>query len=140
MGIKIKNLKYAFAFLILSTIEVLGQDKLTEVKKYAFDKCLSYNYQKIDSNFYNTYKDASGVQFSINGNFLENDELKNKIIDYTINETGQYYSIKNNLHFETGDKNIIFYNCFDFYQSKKLDSYIRKLIGLTPKKKTSKKG
>ncbi|MGH1516444.1 hypothetical protein [Chryseobacterium sp. JK1] len=139
MGIKIKKIKYVFAFLILSNIEVLGQNKLMEVKKYAFNKCLSYNYQKIDLSFYNTYKDASGVQFSINGNFLEDDELKNKIIDYTINETGQYYSMKNSLHFETGDKNIIFYNCFGFYESKELDSYIRKLIGVHPKKKTSKK-
>ncbi len=128
MGIKIKNFRYALAFLALSTVKVLGQNKLTEVKKYAFEKCLSYNYQKIDSNFYNTYKDASGVQFSINGNFLENDELKNKIIDYTINETGQYHSMKNSLHFETVDKNIIFYNCFDFYESKKLDSYIKNLL------------
>ena len=73
-------------------MKIIAQNKGVEIKKFAFNKCLSYNYQKIDSTFYKTYKDVSGVQISLNGNFLEHDDLKNKIIDYTIAVTGLYYS------------------------------------------------
>jgi hypothetical protein len=107
MGNKIKKGKYILILLLVS-MKIIAQNKGIEIKKFAFNKCLSYNYQKIDSTFYKTYKDASGIQISLNGNFLEDDELKNKIIDYTIAVTGLYYSQKNNLHLETGDKNIVF--------------------------------
>lgn len=104
--------------LLLISLKSLGQNKVIELKKYAFSKCLDYNYQKIDSTFYQIYKDASAVQISIDGNFLQDDELKNRIIDYTISVTEKYYSQKNNLHFEKGDKNIVFCNCINFYESK----------------------
>ncbi|UWY28742.1 hypothetical protein N4T20_02180 [Flavobacterium sp. TR2] len=126
MGTKIKDI-YIVIFLLFF-LKIVGQNKIVEIKKYAFNKCLSYNYQKIDSTFYKTYRDASGVQISINGGFLENDELKNKIVDYTIAITGIYHSQENNLHFETGDKNIIFCNCFNFYESKGLDKFVKKLL------------
>lgn len=126
-------------FLIFSTKVLLGQNKINEAKKYAFNKCISYNYQKIDGNFYNIYKDASGTQISIEGNFLEDEEFKNKLIDYTIEKTGLYYSLKNNLHFENGDKNTVFYNCLHFYESKELDNYVKKILGIRPKKKSIKK-
>ncbi|MEZ0128539.1 hypothetical protein AB9T88_01480 [Flavobacterium sp. LBUM151] len=127
MGTKINKGKYILILLLVS-MKIIAQNKGIEIKKFAFNKCLSYNYQKIDSTFYKTYKDASGIQISLNGNFLEDDELKNKIIDYTIAVTGLYYSQKNNLHLETGDKNIVFCNCFDFYESKDLDKFIKKLL------------
>jgi hypothetical protein len=126
MGTKIKGI-YVLIVLLISS-KIIGQNKVSEIKKYAFNQCIVLNYSKIDSTFYKTYKDASGVQISINGSFLENDDLKNKIIDYTINITGLYYLQKNNLHFETGDKNIIFCNCFDFYESRELDRFIKKML------------
>ncbi|WP_202703517.1 hypothetical protein [Flavobacterium sp. UGB4466] len=133
MGIKIKKNNYLLLFVLLIFTKAIGQNKVAEIKKYAFNKCLSYNYQKIDSTFYNTYKDASGVQISINGNFLEDDELKNKVIDYVIAVTGLYYSQKNNLHFETGDRNIVLCNCFAFYESKGLDLFVKKIVNVKDK-------
>ena len=127
MGAKIKKGIYILLLLLIS-MKIIGQNKNIEIKKFAFNKCLNYNYQKLDSSFYKTFKDASGVQISIDGNFLEDVDLKNKIIDYTIAVTGLYYSQKNNLHFESGDKNIIFCNCFDFYESRELDIFIKKLL------------
>jgi len=126
MGTKIKGI-YVLIVLLISS-KIIGQNKVSEIKKYAFNQCIVLNYSKIDSTFYKTYKDASGVQISIDGNFLEDVDLKNKIIDYTIAVTGLYYSQKNNLHFESGDKNIIFCNCFDFYESRELDIFIKKLL------------
>jgi hypothetical protein len=127
MGTRIEKAKYVLVILLIS-LKCLGQNKVIQLKKYAFSKCLDYNYQKIDSTFYQIYKDASAVQISIDGNFLEDDELKNKIIDYTISVTEKYHSQKNNLHFETSDKNIVFCNCINFYESKELDRFIKKSI------------
>jgi hypothetical protein len=127
MGTKMKKSIYILITLLIS-VKIIGQNKVIEIKKYAFNKCLSYNYQKIDSTFYVTYKDASGVQISINGNFFANDDFKKKIIDYTIDVTRLYHFQKNNLHFETGNKNIVFCNCFDFYESKELDKFVKKLL------------
>jgi hypothetical protein len=127
MGAEIEKAKYILVILLIS-LKCIGQNKVLELKKYAFSKCLDYNYQKIDSTFYQIYKDASAVQISIDGNFLQDDELKNRIIDYTISVTEKYYSQKNNLHFETGDKNIVFCNCINFYESKELDRFIKKTL------------
>ncbi|OOV19199.1 hypothetical protein [Flavobacterium sp. LM4] len=127
MGTKTEKANYILLILLIS-LKCLGQNKVIELKKYAFSKCLDYNYQKIDSTFYKIYKDASAVQISIDGNFLEDDELKNRIINYTISVTEKYYSQKNNLHFETGDKNIVFCNCINFYESKELDKFIKKVL------------
>jgi hypothetical protein len=110
--------------VLLISAKIIGQSKVTEIKKYAFNQCVILNYSKIDS----ILNDASTVQFSVRGNFIEESNLIKNIIDYTVLKTSNYYSQKNNLHFETGDKNIIFCNCFDFYESQELDKFIKKLL------------
>ncbi|WP_456311934.1 hypothetical protein [Pseudomonas shirazensis] len=105
-----------------------SQKKDLNIKKFAFNQCLILNYTKIDSTFYSDTNDASTVQFSVNGNFDEDNELKESINNYTVLKTSNYYSKKNNLHFESGDKNIIFCNCFNFYESVELDKFIKKLL------------
>ena len=127
MGIRIKKAECILIVLLISA-KIIGQSKVTEIKKYAFNQCVILNYRKIDSIFYNKLNDASTVQFSVRGNFIEDSNLIKNIIDYTVLKTSNYYSQKNNLHFETGDKNIIFCNCFDFYESQELDKFIKKLL------------
>ncbi|QIY91207.1 MULTISPECIES: hypothetical protein [Chryseobacterium] len=135
MGAKIDILRLSLILVLLFSINLSAQYKITEIKKYAFNRCLQYNYSKMDSTFYDVYKDASGVQYSVNGKFIENEDLKNKINDYVIAKTKGYYSKKNNLHFESGEKNTITYDCFIFYESKELDSFIKKVIGINNRKK-----
>lgn len=77
MRTKIEKAKYILVILLI-LLKCLGQNKVVEIKKYAFNKCLNYNYQKNDSTFYKTYKDASEIQISVDG---KDDELKNKILD-----------------------------------------------------------
>ncbi|MGH1516440.1 hypothetical protein [Chryseobacterium sp. JK1] len=134
MGAKIK-----FLLLLIFPIGIFSQNKVTNLKKLAFNYCLVGNYSAIDSTFYNKFKDASSTQISIDGNFLENEELTSKINNFTTTQTSKYYSRDNNLHFESGNKNVIFCDCLRFYESKELGNYIKKLIGVAPKKKTSKK-
>lgn len=134
MGTKVITFKLLLMLTLLLSLSLSAQYKISDIKKYAFNRCLQYNYSKIDSTFYDVYKDASGVQYSVNGKFIENQDLKNKINDYVIARTKGYYSKKNNLHFESGEKNTITYDCFIFYESKELDSFIKKVIGINNRK------
>ncbi|WP_123868055.1 hypothetical protein [Chryseobacterium lactis] len=135
MGTKIDIIRLSLIMMLLFSINLSAQYKVSEIKKYAFNRCLQYNYSKIDSTFYDVYKDGSGVKSSVIGKFIEDQDLKNKVNDYTIAKTNEYYSKKNNLHFESGDKNTITYDCFDFYESKELDGFIKKMIGIKKSKK-----
>ncbi|ASE61931.1 hypothetical protein H3Z85_22440 [Chryseobacterium indologenes] len=135
MGIKIKFL----LLVLILPIGVFSQNKVTNLKKLAFNYCLVGNYSAIDSAFYNKFKDASATQIAIDGNFFENEELTTKINNFTTSQTSKYYSRDNNLHFESGNKNIIFCDCLSFYESKELDNYVRKLIGSASQRKSSKK-
>ncbi|MCS4301886.1 hypothetical protein [Chryseobacterium sp. BIGb0232] len=61
-------------------------------------------------------------------------------LDTFVNKTtSNYYKMDVVENLEDNKANYIFWHCMDFYESKELDNYIRKLIGVTPKKKTSKK-
>jgi len=127
------KIKFILLLLIIP-FGMFGQSKISNLKKLAFNYCLIGNYSAIDSTFYHKYKDASSVQISINGNFFENEELANKIDLFTTNATSKYYSRGNTLHFESGSKNTIICDCLSFYESKELDDFTRKLLGLKIKK------
>lgn len=135
MAIKIIKLKNTtLLILLMCSINILAQHEIKTLKKYAFNKCINYNYLKIDSTFYSKYQDASGIQLSVEGNFIENPELQTKIINYTIEKTGFYYLRKNDLHFDYGDRNTIVYDCLNFYESKELKIFIKKLDNITSKR------
>lgn len=94
--------------MLLISAKIIGQSKVTEIKKYAFNQCVILNYSKIDSIFYNKLNDASTVQFSVRGNFIEDSNLIKNIIDYTVLKTSNYYSQKNNLHLRQEIKILFF--------------------------------
>lgn len=125
--------------LLIIPLGMFGQVKYSELKKLAFNYCLVGNYSAIDSTFYNKFKDASSIQISIDGNFFENEDLKAKIDSFTISRTSKYYSQGNNLHFESENKNTIVCNCLQFYESKELDTYVKKVLKINSKKKSTKR-
>ncbi|MBE8726766.1 hypothetical protein [Flavobacterium hungaricum] len=127
-------MKKYIIFWLCSFAIAFGQNKKVNIKKFAFNQCIIINYSKIDTNFYNNLNDASTVQFSVDGNFLEDPDLIEKVINFTTLQTSSYYSRKNNLHFEQGNKNIVFCDCFNFYESKQLDKFVRKLLSNTAQK------
>lgn len=126
MGTKIKR-RILLLFIIFIPFFLQAQD-VKNVKKYAFFKCLKFNYQKIDTNFWDNYRDASGIMISLDGSFFENPKFQDKIIDFVDKETVDFHSNEISLHLETGYKNIVFCRCLDFYESKLLDRFIRKLL------------
>lgn len=49
---------------------------------------------------------------------------------------GNFYSIESSYYSESGTSNAITSMCLEFYESKELDDFTRKLLGLKIKKRT----
>ncbi|MGH1516438.1 hypothetical protein [Chryseobacterium sp. JK1] len=131
MGIKIISTVLCIFF---STI-ITAQTESVILKKYALHKCLSNNYKNADPSFISHDYSAS-YMFQIKSADYSKLNLLDKHIEKT---TSDYYKMGITENLEDSKANYIFWHCMDFYESKELDNYIRKLIGVTPKKKTSKK-
>jgi len=148
MGIKISlfmtkynSFKTFLTLILLQTSLYQAQTSNVgdNMKKYAFDHCLYINYNKIDSSFLTKFKlkDMSSTEFSTLGKLTDNQT--EKLRNYTIKEAGSFYSMGHTYYSEQENSNIIVAKCLYFYESTKLDNYIRKLIGSTSQRKSSKK-
>lgn len=116
-------------FLLLSTVIIYGQKKQINLKKYALNSCIFSNYSRIDSTFRIKFKDASASKFSVEGNFNEDNELTDKVVEFTLAKTATYYLSQNNLHFDLDEnRNSILCDCLRFYESKELDKFIKKIL------------
>lgn len=130
MGIKI-----IAVFILIGNILYSQSKEIQTVKKYALQKCLKENYNSIDSTFTSHDYSASYIVQIKNAD----PNILNKVNDFTIKNTSQYYKMGVSENLEDSKANYVFWHCMDFYESKELDNYIRKIIGIVPKKKTSKK-
>ncbi|PQA91162.1 hypothetical protein B0A69_18070 [Chryseobacterium shigense] len=131
MGIKMISTALCVFF---STI-ITAQTESVILKKYALHKCLSDNYKSADPSFISHDYSAS-YMFQIKNADYNKLNLLDKHIEET---TSDYYKMGITENLEDSKANYIFWHCMDFYESKELNNYIRKLIGVTTKKKTSKK-
>lgn len=131
MGIKITSVALCIFF---STI-ISAQTAQTVLKKYALHKCLSNNYKNADSSFISHDYSAS-YMFQIKAADYNKLNLLDKHIEKA---TSDYYKMGIIENLEDSRANYVFWYCMDFYESKELNSYIKKLIEVTTKKKNSKK-
>lgn len=114
--------------LIRVNAQVSNADKVRYAKKYAFNYCIFNNYSKLDSNYHKTYKDASGLMFSIYGQFNENEKAKKKLINFILKKTSTFFSQRTAL--QDISKNIVICNCFNFYESAELKNFVIKLFSV----------
>lgn len=121
--------------LIGNTIYSQSKEEIQTVKKYALQKCLKENYNSIDPTFISHDYSASYIVQIKNAD----PNILNKINDFTIKNTSQYYKMGVAENLDDSKANYVFWHCMNFYESKELDNYVRKLIGVIPKKETSKK-
>lgn len=131
MGIKIIS---AALCVFFSTI-ITAQTESVILKKYALYKCLSNNYKHADPAFISHDYSASYI-FQIKNADYNKLNLLDKYIEKT---TSDYYKMGITENLEDSKANYVFWYCMDFYESKELDSYIKKLVGITPKKKSIKR-
>jgi len=63
-------------------------------------------------------------------------EQQSKLIrDFTEKMAGSFYSIESSYYSESGSSNTITSMCLEFYDSKELDDFTKKLLGLKRKEK-----
>ncbi|MCA6068707.1 hypothetical protein JI747_016180 [Chryseobacterium sp. RG1] len=130
MGTKIINIVLLFFFnAILS-----AQTEVGNLKKYSLHKCLSSNYKKADPSFVSHDYSASYI-FQLKKADYNNLNSIDTFVDKT---TGDYYKRGVMENLEDANANYIFWYCMDFYQSKELDSFIKKIAGATGKKSLKK--
>ncbi|MEC5396001.1 hypothetical protein [Bergeyella sp. RCAD1439] len=136
MGIKIKQIVF-FSLIFLNHL-IYGQtieDKIKYMKKYAYCSCIYINNNKLDSTYLNNKfqsSDKSQKLFADLGKI--SDEQKDKIRSFTEKQTKYSTVIESSYYSETGKSNTITADCIFFYESKELDSYIKKILDITPKK------
>ena len=100
--------------------DLAKRDRIKLLKKYAFYLCMEHNYNRIDSIFRFPNDHIGGVVFFHYGL----DEIK----DF-VNQNTQFKFPNGLLKNEMGDPkaNLICLDCFDFYESKELDRFVRKI-------------
>lgn len=121
-------LKYGVMLLLLVSCASIKQKKenLESFKELAYCKCVQANYSMIDSTFGSTYQD-----FSTSVIFMERSlskEIWDSLSVYSSGKTfGAYQSASHTTSEYTGS-NFISLSCLQFYKSKELDAYIKKLM------------
>ena len=103
--------------------DLTKRDRIKLLKKYAFYLCMEHNYNRIDSIFRFPNDHIDGVVF-----FHYGLEVLEKTKDFVIQNT-QFEFPSGRLKNEIGDPkaNLICLDCFDFYESKELDRFVRKM-------------
>ncbi|MCC9020619.1 hypothetical protein [Flavobacterium lipolyticum] len=130
MVIKIIKL-FSFVSIFLCTIISSAQTvdiKLKFAKKYAYCNCIYTNNVKLDEKYLSNkfqISDKSSKEFIELGKIKERDS--EKIRSFTEKITGGFYLIESPYYSESGDSNTITSTCLEFYESKELDKFIKKL-------------
>lgn len=110
-------------FLAFNCSYSQSKENLKTLKKYALHKCLLNNYIKADSSFISHDYTASYV-FQIKSIDFE---LLNKIDEYVEKHTSNYYKTDVVENLEDNKANYICWYCIEFYESKELEAFIKKL-------------
>lgn len=141
MGTKmIQVIIISLTFLSNITYGQTREDKVKYMKKYAYCNCTYINNNKVDTAYLSDkfqLSDKSENLFIDLGKISEIESAK--IRKFTEKQTKDFTTIESSYHSETGAANTITADCLNFYESKELDSYVNKLVEITPKKETSKK-
>lgn len=129
MGTQIKKVVFVIFFVIFSNNSFCqinnnpvfsSKEEIELLKKYALCTCLLTNYTKVDSAF---------VSKDVSRSFI----FQVKSIDYILLENVNVYTQKITADYykqpiiESLSGNYIFLYCMDFYESKKLDKFIKRM-------------
>ncbi|SEO85561.1 hypothetical protein SAMN05444671_1220 [Flavobacterium sp. CF108] len=140
MGTKvIKSIIFSKIFLIsIICFSQTTDDKLKYLKKYSYCHCIYINNVKFDIKYLNDkfqISDKSKNEFIDLGKITElnNQEIRS----FTEKMTENFFSIESPYYSESGSSNLITSMCLEFYESKELDNFIRKMLKIKTKKKNN---
>ncbi|MFZ4928089.1 hypothetical protein [Chryseobacterium sp. Mn2064] len=138
MGTKIIQL--IIITLIISSNLIFGQtkdNKIKYMKKYAYCNCLYINNNKLDATYLNNkfqLSDKSENLFMDLGKISDKESAK--IREFTEKQTKDIATIESSYYSETGISYTITADCLNFYESKDLDNYVKKIVGVALKRRT----
>lgn len=125
MGTKIKK-EILTILVFLVTINLYSQKKevVKELKTFALCSCVNKNYSQIDSTFYSSDVTNSYILQS-SPLSIDQYERFSKFID---DKTKDMYKEIPYGSYDAPKANMIFYFCLEFYESKQLDNFIKKML------------
>ncbi|MCC9020620.1 hypothetical protein [Flavobacterium lipolyticum] len=117
--------KIILSFLLIGSIAYTqSKDEVHLLKQYSLQKCLKINYHSVDSTFISHDYSASYMLQVKNADY----NMLNKLDDFTAKNTSQFYEMGVSENLEDSKANYIFCHCMDFYESKELDKFIKKVL------------
>lgn len=125
MGTKIsKSTLLIIALLITSALYSQRKEDVKVLKKYALCSCINKNYNRIDSTFYSSdVTNSYIIQY-----YPLNIDRTKKLIRFIDDNTQDFYKMPPFGSYDAPKANMIFYFCMDFYESKKLDKFVKQLL------------
>ncbi|KOP39802.1 MULTISPECIES: hypothetical protein [unclassified Flavobacterium] len=138
MGIKvIKSSFFVVVFLFsITSYSQITDTKIKFIKRYAYCGCVYINNLKLDEKYLN---DKFRISDKSSNEFIELSKISDydseKIRDFTEKLTENFYSIESPYYSESGNSNTITSMCLEFYDSKELDFFVKKLIKESSRKK-----
>ena len=126
---KVQSVMCLLGFVLLSSCSAIQQRKknIESFKELAFCRCVTENYSLIDSTFSQTYQDLSlSVIFS--GRPLSMNVWDSLSVYSGAKTYGAYPMTSHTTDQVGGISNFISLSCLEFYKSKELDSYIKRLM------------
>ncbi|WP_123868054.1 hypothetical protein [Chryseobacterium lactis] len=99
------------------------------MKKYAYCNCVFINNSKLDKNYLN---DSFQIGDKSTNLLIDLGKISNfqseKIRQYIEKTTEKFTAFESEYYSEKGKSNTITAMCLDFYESKELDSFIKKIM------------
>ncbi|TWP28352.1 hypothetical protein ETU08_09140 [Apibacter muscae] len=103
-----------------------NKEKIYFLKAYSLNYCLYTNYRNIDLDTTLAYNDFSSLKLGDESG--RNDKLLYDLRKYITSKTDSFYIKGSTYYSERGIPNLIFYDCYQFYESKELKKYIKNLL------------
>ena len=119
-----KYLLAIIAFLFITNTYAQTKKEIEELKTYSLCSCVNKNYSRIDSTFYSADVTNSYI---FQHSSLSVEKL-GKLDRYIEENTFYLYKEVPYGSYDTPKANMIFYFCMSFYESKKLDKFIKNLL------------
>lgn len=102
-------------------------------KKYALARCITNNYEQMGVEFNKlSLKDYTMGFIDVEEGFALSSDNNNVLDIFIKKNTGDFHKPKH-IEGDLAQLNMVIYNCIDFYHSKNLDIFLKKIISIKMK-------
>lgn len=106
--------------------KIKQKEKIKYLKAYSLNYCLYLNYRNINLDATLNYNDYSLLKLGDESG--RNEKLLYDLQKYVTLKTDSFYTKGSTYYSERGIPNLIFCDCYQFYESKELKKFIKKIL------------